>query len=385
MPETVLFADDDAGIRTVMGIVLADAGFTPVVAADGTQALELFERQRPAVVITDIRMPGLDGLGLLRAIKATDPEAEVIMTTGHGDMKLAIESLRLGASDFLTKPIDDELLHFALARSFQTIGLKRRLRTYTEHLEQLVEEKTRRLVRAERMAAVGQTVAEMSHAVKNMAGGLEASMYVMEKGLQTNNQEYLAQSWEMIRRDVERLKNLALNLLDYARPVALHPRPADPNEPAREALRLVGAAAETAGVALTADLDPAIGQVVFDPEAVHACLVNFLQNAVEAFEGTDRWDRRVELSTRADGDAVVFAVRDNGPGVDEEVRDQLFTGFFTTKGSRGTGIGLMSARKLAEEMGGGVTVESKSGQGARFSLRLPRDHRPDRPPGRPPA
>ena len=135
-----------------------------------------------------------------------------------------------------------------------------------------------------------------------------------------------------------------MNLLDYAKPVSLHPRRVDPNEPAREALRLVGAAAAAAGVTLTPELDPDIGRAVLDPEAVHACLLNFLQNAVEAFADGDRSDRRVVLATRAAGDAVVYEVRDNGPGLAKEVRDQLFSGFFTTKGNRGTGVGLMMMR-----------------------------------------
>ncbi len=383
MPETVLFVDDEPGIRTVMALVLADAGYAPLLAADGNEALELFQSRRPAMVVTDIRMPGLDGIGLLQALKAQAPDVPVIMTTGHGDMELAIKSLRLGASDFLTKPIDDELLGFALARASETIALRRRLAAYTGHLEELVAEKSRRLVAAERLAVVGQTVAEMSHAVKNMAGGLEASMFVMEKGLETGDREYMAGAWELIRRDVGRLKDLALKLLDYARPAVARPRPLDPNEPAREALRLAGAAAAAAGVALEADLDPDPGRAELDAEAVHACLVNFLQNAVEAFDGLSRPGPRVTMTTRTDGETVAYTVSDNGPGLAEEVGERLFTGFFTTKGSRGTGLGLMSARKLAEAMGGTIEVASQPGQGARFSLRLPRfpRPRPPQPPG----
>lgn len=124
-----------------------------------------------------------------------------------------------------------DALEIAIARALEKIDLRRRLREHTDHLERLVEEKTQELLAAERLAAIGQTVAEMSHAVKNLAGGLEGSMFVLEKGLELDNREYVGQGWSLIKRDVARLE-LALNLLRYARPEAL-PRPADPVAPAR--------------------------------------------------------------------------------------------------------------------------------------------------------
>lgn len=123
MDHTLLLVDDEEGIRRVLGIALADSGFDVLTAENGLEALETFRRVMPDIVLTDIKMPGLDGIGLLRAIKAERPETEVIMLTGHGDVDLAIESLKLEATDFVTKPINDDVLEIALKRARERLSL----------------------------------------------------------------------------------------------------------------------------------------------------------------------------------------------------------------------------------------------------------------------
>ncbi len=153
----ILLVDDEAGIRTVLGIALADSGYRVTTAENGEEALRLFRELKPPIVLTDIKMPEMDGIELLQHIKAESPDTEVIMFTGHGDMDLAIKSLKYDATDFVTKPINDEILDIALKRARERISLRRQLREHTENLERLVEEKSRDLIEAERMAAVGQT------------------------------------------------------------------------------------------------------------------------------------------------------------------------------------------------------------------------------------
>jgi signal transduction histidine kinase/FixJ family two-component response regulator len=147
-----------------------------LTAADGLEALEIFRCDQPAIVLTDIKMPGLSGLDLLRAIKAERPDTEVIMITGHGDLDLAIESLKLEATDFVTKPIHDDVLAIALKRARDRIAMRRQLKGYTENLEKLVRKQAARLVEAERLAAIGQTVEGLSTAFRDMAGDLEGSV-----------------------------------------------------------------------------------------------------------------------------------------------------------------------------------------------------------------
>ena len=121
----VLLVDDEAGIRKVLGIALADSGYEVTTAENGEAALSLFRELKPPIVLTDIKMPDMDGIELLQHIKAESPDTEVIMFTGHGDMELAIKSLKYDATDFVTKPINDEILEIALKRARERIHLRR--------------------------------------------------------------------------------------------------------------------------------------------------------------------------------------------------------------------------------------------------------------------
>ena len=173
MAEKILLVDDETGIRKVLGISLTDMGYQVFTAENGRTAFELFQREQPGIVLTDIKMPVMDGVELLQRIKRDNADTEVIMITGHGDMDLAIECLKLEATDFITKPINDDALEIALKRAHDRINMRTQLREYTENLEQMVREKSARLVEAERLAAMGQAVESMSSALKDIAGDLQ--------------------------------------------------------------------------------------------------------------------------------------------------------------------------------------------------------------------
>ncbi|MBW2367803.1 MAG: response regulator, partial [Deltaproteobacteria bacterium] len=123
----LLIVDDEPGIRKVLAISLADEGYTVLTAQSGEEALEIFRDAHPAIVLTDIKMPGMDGIELLKIIKSESPHTEVIMITGHGDMELAIESIKHDAIDFVTKPIIDAVLAIALKRANEKIFMRRKL------------------------------------------------------------------------------------------------------------------------------------------------------------------------------------------------------------------------------------------------------------------
>ena len=171
--EKILVVDDEEGIRKVLSISLSDIGYKVFTAENGEQALKVFRKTDPSIVLTDIKMPEMDGITLLQKIKEENPDTEVIMITGHGDMDLAIKSLQNEAIDFVTKPINDDVLEIALSRAHEKISMREQLRAYTENLETLVKEQSAKLVEAERLLAIGQAIEGLSSAIKGIAGDLE--------------------------------------------------------------------------------------------------------------------------------------------------------------------------------------------------------------------
>lgn len=381
MAQKILLVDDEEGIRKVLGISLTDRGYQVFTAGSGEEALHIFQEQEPSIVLTDIKMPGMDGIELLQRIKNENPDTEVIMITGHGEMELAIQSLKYEAIDFITKPINDDALEIALKRAKERISLKAQIMEYTRNLEKLVEEKTQKLVEAERLAAVGQTVAGLAHAIKNITGGLTGGIFVLQKGLELDNKKYLRQGWEIVEGNVKKIRNMAFDLLNYAREKKPGYQLCDPNRPAKQVFDLMASRAHECGVSLKMDLDDNLPDVWLDPDGIHRCLMNLVTNAVDACSDVGCSAKKGEITLRSlkpEGWAVEYRVVDNGCGMDKEIRSKLFHSFFSTKGSRGTGMGLMITKKILEEHRGVVEVESEKGKGTTFFIRLPqRDQRPE--------
>jgi PAS domain S-box-containing protein len=176
MDNSLLLVDDEEDIREVFGIFLADMGYEIFTAENGTEALRIFREKHPPIVLSDIKMPGMDGLELLQIIKKESPDTEVIMITGHGDMDIAIQSLKYEATDFITKPINDDALEISLKRAREKISMRQQLREHTENLEKLVAEQSAKLIEAERLAAIGQAVEGLSSVIWDIAGDLEGGI-----------------------------------------------------------------------------------------------------------------------------------------------------------------------------------------------------------------
>jgi signal transduction histidine kinase len=382
MTKKILLVDDEEGIRKVLAISLTDGGYHVFTAQNGEDALKIFREERPPIILTDIKMPGMDGIELLQEIKGESPDTEVIMITGHGDMDLAIQSLKYEATDFITKPINDEVLEIALKRAEERISLKSQIKEYTENLEKLVEEKTRQLLEAERLAAMGETVAAIAHAIKNITGGLTGGTFVLEKGIELESERYLKQGWEMIKGNVARVKGLAMDLLTYAKGREPGYQMCDPNRPVLEVADLITPRAREYGVHILVDINEDIPHLLLDPEGIQRCLLNLVTNAIDACDEMPSKERpgkvvlRSLIPTEAGEEwAVEYQVKDNGCGMEEEISEKVFQRFFSTKGSRGTGLGLMITKKIIDEHSGTIHLTSEKGKGTTVYLRLPkRDH-----------
>jgi len=221
---------------------------------------------------------------------------------------------------------------------------------------------------------VGQTVAGLAHCIKNIMHGFKGGSYIIELGLDKNDTTKLKTGWQMVKRNIGRTSDLVLDLLSYSKERSPEYQCCLPNAIAQEVCEsLQGVAAEN-DISVNTVLDSSIGEVAMDGKTVYRVLLNLLSNAIDAclFDESAGKIRQVVLTTkRGKNHRICFEVSDNGSGMDDDVKAKLFTSFFSTKGSAGTGLGLLVTRKLIEEHKGTISVASELGKGTTFKVHLP--------------
>ncbi len=369
MDNKVLLVDDEAGIRKVLEISLSDSGYTVFSAENGEKALSIFKKERPPIVLTDIKMPGMDGIALLMKMKNEDPDTEVIMFTGHGDMDLAIESLKQGATDFLTKPINDDVLEIALKRAREKILIRQKLREYTQSLEALLREKTEL---QDRLSSLGLMLSSIAHGIKGLLTGMDGGIYMVDSGLKKKDLEKTGEGWQVVKLLTERVRKMVMDILFYARERDLMPEWVSIRNLSEEVAMVVEPKMKTGRIEFIKDFQNAPGTFEVDAGFIRSALINILENAVDAFSDREEVAAQVVFRARELGDIVQFDVIDNGIGMDSQIRDKIFTLFFSSKANRGTGLGLFIANKIVCQHGGSIRVDSRPGQGSRFSIKIPK-------------
>jgi PAS domain S-box-containing protein len=230
------------------------------------------------------------------------------------------------------------------------------------------------LLNSERLAAVGQTVAGMAHCIKNILHGLKGGSYMVDLGIEKNNSDKLQSGWQMVSRNINRTSDLVQDLLSYSKEREPEFEPCFPNEIAAEVCDLMQAVAKENEVTLVTEFSPAISEAILDPRSLYRCLLNLVTNAIDACRDDENREKthRVVVTTEIAGDAsICFGVQDNGMGMTKEVRTKLFSSFFSTKGPKGTGLGLLVTSKLIDEHDGAIEVESQPGEGTLFTIKLP--------------
>ncbi len=231
---------------------------------------------------------------------------------------------------------------------------------------------------AERMAAVGQTVSGLAHGVKNLVTALEGGMYMLSSGMQNGKIERIAQGMEMLQRNIERIGTFVKTFLSFARGREIKVNLSSPAAVAKEVVDLYRVRAAEQQVRLELEADENIAPAPIDYESMHESLTNLVGNAIDAcMMSSDKDDKFVRVKVSEKDGVIAFEVRDNGCGMDYAVKQKVFTNFFTTKGQGGTGLGLLMTKKIVQEHGGSMELESEFGQGTTLRILLPRDRLPD--------
>jgi signal transduction histidine kinase len=227
---------------------------------------------------------------------------------------------------------------------------------------------------AEKLAAIGQTVAGLAHGVKNLITALEGGMYMLKSGVQKADITRLENGMAMLSRNIDRMSAFVKAFLSFSKGRKINPSMNYPAEIVKEVVDMYMTKAESTGVRLVYDLKDGLPPAPVDAESLHECLANLVGNALDACRMRDDEAYSIVTVRLSENDDVIYiVVTDNGCGMDDETKKKLFTTFFTTKGLDGTGLGLMMSKKIIQDHGGMIDVVSEPGKGSTFLIRLPRN------------
>lgn len=403
----ILIVDDEEGVRNLFAEWLGET-YECRTAASADEALEYLAGQPCALVISDMMMPGRNGVELLRDVTTRYPETAFIMVSGVDRPQRVRDALRVGAFDYLIKPCELDVLTLSVEHALERRALQRTARIYKTDLEkqniELAKSKAElerlqaQLVQSEKMASLGQLAAGVAHELNNPAGFIYGNMDILAGYLKSL--EILFDAWDSIklsseypssldaietkinyttlrrelsmiladcREGAERICDVVKNLRLFSRLDEAEFKSVDVNEGISSTLRLLSQYYSAGSILLEKHYGN-LPLVDCYASQLNQVWMNLLVNAAQAVG--DRG--KVAIETKLEGDNIVVVIADNGSGISDEQISKIFDPFFTTKPvGVGTGLGLSTSYGIVEKHCGTISVQSKLDQGTTFTVRIP--------------
>lgn len=230
----------------------------------------------------------------------------------------------------------------------------------------------------DRLSSLGLMIGSMSHGVKGLLTGLDGGMYQLKTGFEKQDRGRLAKGFEVVKTMVGRIRNMVLDILYYTKERRLDLEVVDVLEFTREIAETIRPKAAKHGIEFVLEMEEEPGELEADSAVLGSALINILENGIEAaLEDKSSRKRRLIFRLATRDDAVIFHVIDNGIGLDAETKNNMFTLFFSSKGSKGTGLGLFISHEIIQQHRGTIEVESQLGRGSHFTITLPRKQEKD--------
>lgn len=413
MNERVLYMEDDAAQARLVKKCLERSGYIVDLASDGAAGLAACAQNHYDAAIIDQTMPGLSGLDVIRLMAACK-SPPIVMVTGTGNERIAVEAMKLGVSDYLVKDLEGgfvNVLPLVVGRAIE----QRRLREESARME-------RELAQAQRMRAIGQLAAGIAHEINtptqyigNNARFLKDAFHdvgellnsfgqlldaarnnaidddllaQMENKLRTADLDYLAheipQAIEQSLEGVQQVASIVGAMKEFSHPGDGGTQSIDLNRAICGAIALCHGEWKYVADVVT-DFDSDLPAICCIPTDINSVMLNLLINAIHAIAEVNgngaKGKGRITIRTRLDGDCVEIRIQDTGAGIPEDIRSRIFDLFFTTKEvGRGTGQGLSLAQAtIVDKYGGTIDFETELGHGTTFIVRLPIAGRPQSP------
>jgi len=363
----ILVIDDELGPRESLKMILKPY-YNVYAVEKGEEATEILRQVPIDVVTVDLKMPGLHGTKVLERVKQHDPDIEAIIITGYGSMDSAIDGLRLGAFDYVSKPFDVAQILALIRRALERRKAKLQLKDLGK------TERTRAQKAEEAGRVKRQLASALAHDIKNPLGLITGYAEFLSSHLESlpeakEDLEFLSH----IQSSAQRITKLVTGFLDVAKLEAGHniiSRPVHLNQLIREAAQQQILGLREKDLTLSLDLDDQLPQIMGDEDQLGRVLWNLLDNAIKFTPPGGK----IAVVSRLEGNQVVIDVKDTGMGIPEKELPSLFSEFRRLRGAgkiEGTGLGLFIVKTIVEAHGGKVAAESQEGQGATFSLQFP--------------
>ncbi|MBI1925119.1 response regulator [Candidatus Poribacteria bacterium] len=380
----ILLVDDDVAHARLMGRACAkNSPHCQVIhVTNGDECLKRLTSEHFDVILLDYSLPRRNGLEVLAQLKALESPPPVIIVTGRGDERIAVEAMKRGASDYLVKSVDGshlEILPWAVQRAVQGHRMQRE----RQQLEA-------QLIQSERFAAIGQLASHVAHEIRNPLSSIELNLDLLAEeidnatgrtlpvepseippspplkrgvgGISGEAQELL----RAIRVEVERLNGIVSEYLAFARLPRFEFEMESLNTIIHAFCKFVEPQLHQASVALKTDLAPNLPDMLLDAEQIQRALHNFLKNAIEAMpEGGE-----FSIETHLESNQIVLRISDAGQGILPSDLQHIYALFFTTK-KGGTGLGLPLAQEIIKQHQGTIHCDSVLGQGTQFTITFP--------------
>lgn len=368
---SILVVDDEQDIRDVLDIALKDIGYTVFLAENGEKAFAIFKSKRPDIVITDIKMPVMDGIELLKQIKRESSVTEVLMITGHGDMELTIRSLKHDAVDFITKPINVDILEIAVEKAVEKIVARQKLVEYTQKLELLILEKSKL---ADHLSSLGLMIGTISHNIKGLLTNLDGGIYLARSGLANKDNTAIQDGLTLLEQAVDRIKKMIMDVLMSAKERKLNKTVINTKLFVEKIKQTIELKLKGTLICFHCNLAHCPETMVADEAFILAALINILENAIDACTvDKQEKDHAITLEISRRKNQLIIHVHDNGCGMDNATKEKIFNLFFSSKGTKGTGFGLYISNSIIKQHGGSIHVTSIKGKETDFKIILPDD------------
>lgn len=374
----VLVVDDDAGLLHALPemIRLRLQNVTVDTCSSGKSAVEKLSALDCDAVISDIKMPVMDGLALLAECRRLQPDTPVLLITGHGQHDLSVQALRGGAFDFISKPIDREYFAAALNRALDVRALRRTiadqtraLEAHAKDLEERIAQRTEQLIRANH--AKDEFLGLVSHEMRTPLTVISGGLSVLRRRAPSLSQDDWNSLVDDIHREAGRLSRMVEDLLILARAEVAEPSTPEPLSLAPAATKLADAMRARTGRMIQVEAPPHLPLAAGNLTFVERVIENLLSNAAKYSEP----EALIEVSFQAHERWVSLMVSDRGPGVAPEELELIFDNFYRSPGAgeraSGHGIGLAVCKRLVGIMSGRIFAQVRQGGGLEVVMSLP--------------